>query len=75
METRAAHHLSTVIWLWYCDQVPIEQFHESQNLPALYPTMLHSEQKYAHSCSEWSIMGYGTGAFWDLGSGSIVRFF
>ena len=28
--------------------------------------MLHSEQKYAHFCSEWSIVGYGTGAFWDL---------
>ena len=28
--------------------------------------MLHSEQKCAHFCSEWSIVGYGTGAFWDL---------
>ena len=39
--------------------VPIEQF------PVPYPTMLHSEQKCAHFCSEWSIMGYGP-AFWDL---------
>ena len=31
-----------------------------------YPTMLHSEQKCAHFCSEWSIVGYGRGAFWDL---------
>ena len=30
----------------------------------LYPKMLHSEQKCAHFCSEWSIVGYGTFAFW-----------
>ena len=40
--------------------------HKSQNAPAPYPTMLHSEQKCAHFCSEWSIVGYGTGAFWDI---------
>ena len=34
--------------------------------PFPYPTMLHSEQKCAHLCSEWSIVGYGTGTFWDL---------
>ena len=28
--------------------------------------MPHSEQKCAHFCSEWGIVGYGTGAFWDL---------
>ena len=44
----------------------IDQFHKSQNAPVPYPTMLHSEQKCAHFCSEWRIMGYGTGAFWDL---------
>ena len=27
--------------------------------------MHHSEQKCAHFCSEWSIVGYGTGALWD----------
>ena len=37
-----------------------------QNAPIPYPTMLHSEQKWSHSCSECSIVGYGTGAFWDL---------
>ena len=31
-----------------------------------YPRMLRSEQKCAHFCSEWSIVGYGAGAFWDL---------
>ena len=30
----------------------------------LYPKMLHSEQKCAHFCSEWRIVGYGTFAFW-----------
>ena len=33
--------------------------------------MLHSEQKWVHFCSEWSIVGYGTGAFWDLWNWSI----
>ena len=28
--------------------------------------MHHSEQKCAHFCSGWSIVGYGTGAFWYL---------
>ena len=28
--------------------------------------MHHSEQKCAHFCSEWCIVGYGTGALWDL---------
>ena len=31
-----------------------------------YPTTLHSEQKCVCFCSEWSIVGYGTGAFWNL---------
>ena len=29
--------------------------------------MNHSEHKCVHFCSEWSIVGYGTGALWDLG--------
>ena len=33
--------------------------------------MQHSEQKCAHFCSECCIMGYGTGAFWDLWDWSI----
>ena len=38
----------------------------TQNASAPHPTMLHSEQKCAHFCYECSIIGYGTGAFWDL---------
>ena len=35
--------------------------------------MQHSEQKCAHFCSEWCILGYGTGAFWDLWIRSILN--
>ena len=34
--------------------------------------MHHSEQKCAHFCSEWCIVGYGTGASWDLWIRSIL---
>ena len=44
----------------------IDQFHKFNNAPVPYPAMFHSEQKCAFFCSEWSIVGYGTGAFWDL---------
>ena len=46
--------------------IRMDQFHKSQNTPAPYPTIIHSEQKCAHFCSEWCIVGYETGAFWDL---------
>ena len=29
--------------------------------------------KYAHFCSDWSIVGYETGAFWDLWNWSIAN--
>ena len=38
--------------------ISIDQFHKSQNAPDPYPTMLHSEQKCAHFCSECSIVVY-----------------
>ena len=44
----------------------IDQIHESHNAPVPHPTVHHSEQKCAHFCSEWCIVGYGTGALWDL---------
>ena len=43
----------------------IDQIHKSQNAPVSYPRRHHSEQKCAQFCSEWSILGYGTGAFWE----------
>ena len=52
----------------------IDQFHKFRNAPVPYPTILHSEQKCAHFCSEWSIVGYGTGAFWDLWIWSIPAY-
>ena len=44
----------------------IDLIRTSQNARVLYPTMLRWEQKCAHFCSEWSIVEYGTGPFWDL---------
>ena len=49
----------------------IDLIHKFENAPVPYPTMLLSEQKCAHFCSEWSIMGYGTGALWNLWQWSI----
>ena len=55
----------------HCD-VMVMLIHKSQHALVPYPTILHSEQKCAHSCSEWSIVGYGTGAFWNLWNWSIL---
>ena len=57
---------------WIISSEPFDLIYKSQNTPVPYPTMLHSEQKCAHFCSEWSIVGYGTGAFWDLWNWSIT---
>ena len=39
--------------------------------PVPYPTIHHSEQKCAHFCSEWCIVGYETSALWGLWDWSI----
>ena len=44
----------------------INQSHKSLNAPVPYPTVHHAELKCAHFCSEWCIVGYETGALWDL---------
>ena len=44
---------------------------KSHNAPVPCATMHHSEQKWADFCSEQCIMGYGTGALWDLSIWSI----
>ena len=44
----------------------IDLIHKSHNAPVPYPTMHHSEQKCAHFCSEWCMVGYGTGVLWHL---------
>ena len=49
-----------------CGMCNIELVHKSRNATVQYPTMLHSEQKFAYFWSEWSIVGYRTCAFWDL---------
>ena len=51
--------------------IPISQ--KSRNVPVQYPTIHHSEQKCAHFCSELGIVGYETGALWDLWIWSIVH--
>ena len=51
--------------------ITIDLIHKSHNAPVPYPTMHHSEQKCAHFCSEWCIVGYETGALWDLWDWSI----
>ena len=75
--------ISNMIWTLIYNIIITAQFntelehlfyliHKSRNTPVPYPTMLHSEQKCAHFCSEWSIVGYETGAFWDLWNWPIV---
>ena len=46
--------------------ISIYLIHKSHDAPAPYPTMPHSEQICARVCSEWCVVGYARGAFWDL---------
>ena len=48
----------------------IHHSHKFNNTPVPYSTMHYSEQKCAHFCSEWCIVGYG--ALWDLWDWSIT---
>ena len=47
----------------------IDLIHESPNAPVPYP------QKCAHLCCEWCIVGYRTGALWDLWNCPIVNYY
>ena len=51
----------------------VDLIYKSQNAPVSYPRMLHSEHKWAHFGSEWNIVGYGSGLFWDLWNWSINK--
>ena len=53
----------------------IDLIHKSYNAAVPYPTMLQSEQRCTHFCSECSVVGFGTGAFWDLWNCSIATLF
>ena len=64
--TRVTYSIHLRIVYQFTIIIRIDLIHKSQNAPVPYPTMQHSEQKCAHFCSEWSIMGYGTSSFWDL---------
>ena len=61
--------------LWFqsviCSIFAIDLIHKSQNAPVPYPSVHHSEQKCTYFCSEWSIVGHGSGAFWYLWNWSI----
>ena len=50
----------------------IDQFYKSHDASVPYLTMHHSEQKYAHFCSDWFIVGHETDALWDLWMRSIA---
>ena len=64
--------LTPILPTQYKKHLSVGLIHKSQNTPLSYPTMLHSEQKCSHFCSEWSIVGYGTGAFWDWWNCSVL---
>ena len=53
------------------DIAQIDLIHKFQNAHVPYHKMLHSEQKCAHFCPEWSTVGCGIGAAWDLWNCSI----
>ena len=60
-----------------CDDVScvdrrLGHFYKSYNAPVPYPTMNHSEQKWAYFCPEWCIVGYVIGAWWDLCNMSVI---
>ena len=57
----------------HCGKHIVDQiFHKFQDALVPYTTMLHSEEKCAYFCTEWSIVVYGTGAFWTLRTRSIA---
>ena len=59
--------ISSSIFNWPNSQIPECTCSISHNAPF--------RQKCAHFCSEWRIVGYGTGAFWDLWNCSIIMLY
>ena len=64
----------------HCDchgMVKIDPFYKFHNVSDIYPTMHHfvpeKLQTCAHFCNKWCVVGYGTGALWDLCDRSIVH--
>ena len=67
--------------LWHlCPNPPTENyisifltdlFLKSHKALVQYPTIHHSEHKFAHFCFKWAIVRYETGALWDLWNWSI----
>ena len=51
---------------------PIDSSHKSHNASDKYPTMHHFiTEMCTHLVTKWCIVGFGTGALWDLWGGSI----
>ena len=59
-------------FIFYVVKKLSDQFYKLQNAPVSYAKMLHLKQKCAHFRSGWSIVAYGTSAFWDLWNWAIV---
>ena len=81
--THETYHPGGICWgynagtltSWWCNFNLIDQIHKSHNTPVPYPTIQHSEQKYAHFCSECCIVGFRTDALWDLWEWSLAHGF
>ena len=56
---------------WYSQLQDIHLTNPTMHLSHI-PQYNHSEQKCAHFCSQWCIVGYGTGALWDLCNSSLT---
>ena len=63
---RFRHRLVNCVCTWEQETAAIYQSHKPHNAPVTHPATHHSEQKCAHFCSEWYILGYESGALWDL---------
>ena len=70
------HILEWLVWFFITPDT-IDPFHKSHNASYIYPTMHHFVTEmctHVHiSVTKWCIVGYRTGALWDLRDGSICR--
>ena len=66
------HFLPPGLLVFLAQSTAIDQSLKSHNATLPYPTMHHPKKKCTHVCSEWCIVGYGTGVLWDLQIWSIL---
>ena len=64
------HHDNFCVWkksaITFDEGCTIDQSHKSHNITVPYPTLHHSEQKFAYICSKWCIVWYETDALLAL---------